>query len=89
MEYPKLVIVAILASLLTISVPYTIMVFKRFLTWIKTKATISSSPSSNANNNLEKRIDELEKYIKTREADRKSKVKKIVIEYLRELKDGK
>lgn len=89
MEYPKLVIVAILASLLTISVPYTIMVFKRFLTWIKSKATTSSPTYSNVNNDLEKRIEALEQEMRVRETNRTAKVKKIVIDYLTELKDGK
>ena len=92
MENLKLIIVAILASILTISIAYTILVFKRFLTWIKTKATRPSKPTLSVSSNVEERIKSLEdevrelrKYTKVREAGRTAKTKKIVLDYLKEL----
>ena len=96
MEYSKLIIVAILASMLTLSIGFIISVFKRFLSQIKIQATKLSKPKLSTNKNVDLRIKSLEdevrelrKYIRTREVDRKSKVKKIVIDYLTELRDGK
>ena len=52
--------------------------------WLEGRAQIHD----NQNKGFHNKMDELEKYIKYRETDRKAKVRKIVLEYLNELKNG-
>ena len=78
-----LLMTSIVSSLITSYLPSFKTVLKRIIMWFKHK------PREVVNNDLDARLTRLEILWDRRENDRKTKVQKQVLEYLKELQNGK
>ena len=82
--YLTLLVLAVIgSSYITAQMPRLKYVFKRLLKRFKSSSQKSSIHA------LEQRITDLEQQIRMREYNRTAKTKKIVINYLKELQNGK